>query len=142
MVERLGDFDATSWRPAVSARRFEPGSPNQIGIQALHASLSLFEEVGMASIETEVLKKTSALCQWIRQEERLSLTCSNEPERRSGIVSFQVRNMDAGGHAELYRRLMEAGVICALRSGSIRLSPHFYTPDAAMERFKEVLFRT
>ncbi len=139
MAERLGDFDAPDWQPAVSARRFEQGSPNQIGVQALHASLSLFEELGMTFIETELVKRTSGLCCWLAQEERLLQTSSKEPERQSGIVSFKVRNMDAGGHAELYRRLMDAGVICALRGGSIRLSPHFYTPDAALERMKDVL---
>ena len=28
----------------------------------------------------------------------------------------------------MHRRLTEAGVVCALRGGGVRLSPHFYTP--------------
>jgi hypothetical protein len=46
----------------------------------------------------------------------------------SGIVNFQRRDLDANAHAALYRQLMKSGVICALRGGGIRFSPHFYTP--------------
>jgi len=117
MVERLGDFDATCWQPAASARRFEPGSPNQIGIQALHASLSLFEAIGMERVESRILARTAGLMDWIECQERLQLTSNTASERCSGIVSFQMRDMDGDGHAALYRRLMQAGVICALRGG-------------------------
>jgi hypothetical protein len=34
----------------------------------------------------------------------------------------------------LYRKLMSRGVVCAQRGGGIRFSPHFYTPEAVLER--------
>jgi len=141
MVERMGDFDAADWKPASSARRFEPGSPNQVGIHALHASLSLFEEVGMDNIERMLLKRTGDLRHWIKNDDRLVLTSSDRVGRCSGIVSFRLRDLDAAGHAGLYRRLMANGVICALRGGSVRLSPHFYTADEAIGMFQGILFR-
>ncbi len=139
MVASPGDFDATQWQPARSARRFEPGSPNQVAIQALHASLSLFEQVGIRHIEALVTHKTAGLRQWIQQDGRLLLMSSERPERQSGIVSLQVDGLDPEGHGKLYRYLMGKRVVCALRGGNIRLSAHFYTPDPVIERVKSVL---
>ena len=41
--------------------------------------------------------------------------------------------------AEAHRRLKAERIICSLREGSIRLSPHCYTTVAEMERVAEVL---
>ena len=51
MRESPYGFEEADWQPAASARRFEAGTPNMLGIHALDASLSLFEEVGMDSVE-------------------------------------------------------------------------------------------
>ncbi|OIO71502.1 MAG: aminotransferase [Zetaproteobacteria bacterium CG12_big_fil_rev_8_21_14_0_65_55_1124] len=128
MVEHAGDFDRRDWQAAKSARRFEPGSPNMLGIHALDASLSLFEEVGISLIEAEVLKRSEWLTHAMLSDDRLVLLSPSEAGRMSGIVSFRRRDLDAAGHAALYRHLMKAGLICALRCGGIRFSPHFYTP--------------
>jgi selenocysteine lyase/cysteine desulfurase len=50
MVEAMGDFDQRDWQPASTARRFECGSPNMLGIHALHASVSLLLEIGIQPI--------------------------------------------------------------------------------------------
>jgi selenocysteine lyase/cysteine desulfurase len=41
--------------------------------------------------------------------------------------------------AAAHRRLREAGVICALREGAIRLSPHCYNTPDEMEKVIETL---
>jgi len=128
MIEHAGNFDRHDWEVASSARRFEPGSPNMLGIHALDASISLFEEVGMANVEAEVLKRTDWLTQAVLNNDRLALLSPSEAGRMSGIVNFQRRDLDANAHATLYRQLMKSGVICALRGKGIRFSPHFYTP--------------
>jgi len=137
MVERVGDFDALDWQPANSARCFEPGSPNMLGIHALSASLSLFEEIGMARVESELMQRAEYLRNAILNEQTLELSsaqaCSQDAFRMSGIVNFRRRDLDADGHAALYRYLMKNDVICALRGGGIRFSPHFYTPKHIMQ---------
>jgi len=133
MVERAGDFDAADWTPAASARRFEPGSPNMLGIHALDASLGLFEEAGMAHVEEGVLRRTVWLTQAVLNDDRFELLSARDQSRMSGIVSFRRRELDGAGHASLYRQLMQQGVICALRGGGIRFSPHFYTPMASLQ---------
>jgi selenocysteine lyase/cysteine desulfurase len=40
---------------------------------------------------------------------------------------------------DAHRRLKRARVICSLREGAIRLSPHLYNTVAEMERVVEVL---
>ncbi len=127
MAEQAGDFDAEYWRPAASARRFEPGSPNMLGIQALNASLSLFEEIGMEVVESQLLERTSTLMDWVLAQSELELITPAESGRFAGIVTFRKRTCDQQGHANLYRTLMQQGVICAHRAGGIRFSPHFYS---------------
>jgi len=127
MVQRAGDFDAVDWTVAKSARRFEPGSPNMLGIQALNASLSLFEDVGMDVIEASVLSKSRELMDWVGGEDDLSLITPTQAGRYAGIVTFKHRQLDQAGHAELYRALMQANIVCAHRAGGIRLAPHFYS---------------
>jgi len=133
MVERAGDFDAVEWLPAKSARRFEPGSPNMLGVYALNASLSLFEEIGMDVVEREVLSRSQKLIDLVDVNEQLELVTAREKKRHAGIVTFRVRALDSAGHANLYRELMQQGVMCANRAGGIRFSPHFHTPPVQLE---------
>ncbi|ATX79496.1 Selenocysteine lyase/Cysteine desulfurase [Mariprofundus aestuarium] len=133
MVRRAGEFDAIDWTPAQSARRFEPGSPNMLGIYALNASLSLLQEVGMDRVEVEVLTRSETLIDWVHSRGELELITPEQPGRHGGIVTFRVRSLDNDGHADLYRRLMAAGLICAHRAGGIRFSPHFYSDLSRFE---------
>jgi len=133
MVERAGDYDRRDWQPAKSARRFEPGSPNMPGIHALNASLSLLEDIDMDKIEAGVLQHAKQLTDAVMYEDSLQLLSSSDPGRMSGIVTFRRKDLDDPGHAALYRHLIDSGVICALRGGGIRFSPHFYTPRKSIE---------
>lgn len=130
MVEAMGDFDRTDWEPARSARRFECGSPNMLGIHALHASIGLLLETGAQNISQSISSNISYLIDYLinNSAEILSET---RPERRAGIVTFRLPGDDTTAR---YQRLQDQGVICALRGGGIRFSPHFYTPQTVMDR--------
>ena len=136
MVEGPGDYDAKSWRPARSARRFEPGSPNMLGIHGLSASLSLFEELGCEEIEAALRDKVSRLMAGLANIDRARLVTPSAPQRRAGIVSFQIEGAD---HPALHRRLLEKQVMCACRGGGLRFSPHFYTPDQDIDKALDIL---
>jgi len=131
MVEQFGDFDRREWVPAMSARRFECGSPNTLGVYALSASVSLLQDAGLGDISRKIINNTKYLFDKINNIEGLELLSSESPERLSGIVTFRRRDMDA---APLYRYLMGAGVICAHRGGGIRFSPHFYQGQDELDR--------
>ncbi len=130
MVEQAGDFDRRAWEVASSARRFECGSPNMLGIHALEASLALLEEVGLAEVEARVLANARLLIEMIAAQPRLELMSPPHPERHAGIVTFRVIDRDS---RDVFRHLQEQGVVCALRSGGIRFSPHFYNTQSQLE---------
>lgn len=141
MVEDMGDFNRKDWQPATSARRFECGSPNMLGIHALEASLSLLEETGAAPIADAIEARVARLIELIDQA-GLELLSPRVPQRRAGIVTFRAPGVD---QHELYQQLMKQGLMCANRGGGLRFSPHFYTPEAhlaqAMELTKQTLSR-
>lgn len=131
MVENAGDFDSLDWQPAASARRFEAGSPNMLGVFALEASLGLLEELGAEQLERQVLANAAHLIERIDAEPALQLLTPRQPTRHAGIVSFRVNDRD---NEAIYRRLMEQNVICAYRGGGIRFSPHFYNEAEDLDR--------
>ena len=67
MVRDVGDYDKKNWEIAPSSRRFECGSSNMLGIHALSASLSLFEEIGMVTIEKYISDNVTALMNELEQ---------------------------------------------------------------------------
>ncbi|MFC1542341.1 aminotransferase class V-fold PLP-dependent enzyme [Pseudomonadota bacterium] len=140
MVEAAGDFGRLVWSSAKSARRFEPGSPNMLGICALNASLSLFEEVGMERVERQLLERSRLLMDQVSEHHQLELITPEASGRYAGIVTFRHKGLDNRGHEALYRRLMAADIICAHRAGGIRFSPHYYSDSSRFEHlWKEVL---
>ncbi len=136
MVENSGDYSAAAWTPAHSARRFECGSPNMLGIHALEASVSLLLEVGMAEVEQRVLENTAFLLTHIAALPDYELITDATTGRFAGIVTFRHRRANP---ALLHDYLAEHNVFCAPRGGGIRFSPHFYTPHAQLQQAVDIL---
>ena len=63
----------------------------------------------------------------------VEVVTSSRPERRLGIVALRLRPDDPDRLRTIYRALMEAGVLCALRSRLLRFAPHFYTPTEQLD---------
>lgn len=124
MVEDFSNYDVNNWQVARSARRFECGSPNMLGVHALNASLSLIFELGMSEIEQRVLLNTQYMLDEIEQQNNLELVSPASLNRLAGIVTFKHKHNDT---TELYKKLMQQNIMCADRGGGIRFSPHFYT---------------
>ncbi len=124
MVEDYLDFNNQDWQLAQSARRFECGSPNMLGIHALSASLSLLLETGMESVEQGLLDNARHLFANIRASKNLHMLSDTDEGRFAGIVLFQHRDIPA---AQLYAQLMKKGIVCAARGEGLRFSAHFYT---------------
>jgi selenocysteine lyase/cysteine desulfurase len=131
MLEHAGDYDRSDWQPAQSARRFECGSPNMLGTMALDASLSLLEEVGMDEVNQALAERVERLQTELSVMRGVQLLSPAEPTRRAGILTFRVAGWE---NPALFERLKEEQIVCALRGGGIRLSPHFYTPHAVIDQ--------
>lgn len=136
MVDPLGNYSYKDWKVAKTARRFECGSPNMVGIHALHASIHLLLEIGMEQVEQAVLDNSRYLCERISEINSLELLTNTEDGRYGGIVNFVARDKD---NDELFLELQQNDVICALRGGGIRFSPHFYTPKGQMDKALEIV---
>ena len=136
MVEDAGNYSADTWTPAHSARRFECGSPNMLGIHALDASVSLLLEIGMDEVERRVLENAHFLLTHIAALPDYELITDPSVGRYAGIVTFRHRSADQG---QLHQYLGDSGVFCAARGGGIRFSAHFYTPRVQLERTVEIL---
>lgn len=130
MLEHAGDYERTDWEPARSARRFECGSPNLLGAMALEASLSLLEEVGMEQVAKSLDERIEWLGSGLDGLNGIQILSPRQAQRRSGIITFRIEGL---ANSELFERLKAEQVVCALRGGGIRLSPHFYTPASVVE---------
>lgn len=121
-----GDYQHYALDLSPSARRFEPGSPNLLGCFALHQSLGLLLETGLENVAAAI----SGHWQWLSEGlQALGCTILTPATRRAGILKFHPPGVVPEG---LFRHLQQAGVLCALRGGGIRFSPHFYLEEQAL----------
>jgi len=88
-------------------------------------------ETGMAAIEAQVLERSDYLIESIDKNGQLVLLTSRQSQLKSGIVTFKHKTI---ANEELYQYLQKNGVVCALRGGGIRFSPHFYNTFEEIDR--------
>ncbi|OUS29352.1 class V aminotransferase [Gammaproteobacteria bacterium 45_16_T64] len=129
MIEKQGDYDTLSWDIAKSARRFECGSPNMLGIHGFSASLTLLLEIGIPEVEKMLNEKVEQLITLLSAKPGIRILSPTAAHLRAGIVTFVSDNIDS---ATLHKQLMKKNVICAYRGGGVRFSPHFYTPEEVL----------
>jgi cysteine desulfurase / selenocysteine lyase len=130
MLADPGDYSTYELAEARDARRFEPGSPNLLGIHALQASLSLLLENGMDAIASAIEARWEHLHEGLRHLHCRVVTPA-DPNRHAGILTF----LPAHGSTEsLFRNLQQHRVLCAERGGGIRFSPHFYLPFTGLDQ--------
>lgn len=138
MVQDFSDFNKKTWQPNRTAQRFECGSPNMLGVVALHSSTGMLLDIGMPVIEKRVLQNAAALIHKLQAYDDIEILSPVDATRRAGIVLFRKKSTDTEA---LYRHLQKQGVVCAMRGDGIRFSPHFYTADtildAAVKRVRE-----
>lgn len=135
MVEDAWDFERKRWRPADSARRFECGSSNMLGIHALLASLELLQDIGIERVFARIEQNTQAIVEQVIARD-FELLSPRSPAERAGIITFRVPGKDT--HS-LYQRLMQQRVVCADRGGGIRFSPHFHNTADEVSRAFDIL---
>jgi cysteine desulfurase/selenocysteine lyase len=123
MMKDTHNYENKPWEMHPSARRFECGSPNMLGIHALSASVSLLLETGMAAVETLLFERIDSLRERIERHAELELLSPAPSALKSGIVVFRHKRIP---DPALYHYLMQRQVICALRGAGIRFSPHFH----------------
>lgn len=135
MVENT-DFGVREWEIARSARRFECGSPNMLGIHALSTSLSLLQEVGMDEVQRRLLDNIACLFKALKNIDGIGFLTPELEECHAGIINFTLEGVDL---AKAHRDLLQQQVICVHRGGGLRFSPHFYTTPEKISKAVEIL---
>jgi cysteine desulfurase / selenocysteine lyase len=128
---RLVDYDLTYFD---NARRFEVITLPYQDFYGLNASLSLIHELGLDHVAAHIESLADIIVDWARDHAGVKLVTPAERAKRAGIVGVAPRNPE-----QAFDRLTKAGVVCSLREGAIRLSPHCYTTKDEVERALELL---
>lgn len=131
MIEHVGDYSRTDWRIAKTARRFECGSPNMLGIFALDASLSLILEVGLPEIEARIRSIVDQFDNQLSSVPEISILSPRSHQTRAGIITFKHATISP---ETLFAQLKMHNLVIAMRGGGIRFSPHFYQDYSLVER--------
>ncbi|HEY7472000.1 MAG TPA: aminotransferase class V-fold PLP-dependent enzyme [Gemmatimonadota bacterium] len=126
--QSLCDYDLHFER---DARRFEVGTYPYTALLGLSESLDLIRTLGVDRIAAHSRALLGRLEEGLAALGATIVSC-REPACRSSILCF--RADDPGATRTIFDALVASGVTCALREGSIRLSPHFYNTPAEIER--------
>lgn len=123
------------------ARRFEPGSWNVPGAFGLAASLEVLLGVGLDEVWRRIESLTARLCEGLARRGCRVFTPREVEAERSGIVVFDPPQRERGGKpaAWLAGELKKRGIEVAVRSGRIRVSPHFYNTPEQIDRLLAAL---
>lgn len=124
------------WDMVADARRFELGTLGYHDFAGFCASVRLILELGVERIWAHIRDVQAPLLRWIEDEGggRVRLASDPDEAHRSGIVCVRVPDP-----AAVHAALADAGVVCALREGVLRLAPHFYNTVGEMERVVALL---
>ncbi|MFL5494554.1 MAG: aminotransferase class V-fold PLP-dependent enzyme [Gemmatimonadales bacterium] len=128
-LTRLTRYDDTL---RADARRFEQITLPYQDFAGMNASLGLLLELGVERISEHLRRLHEPFLRWA--ERGGGRIVSPRDSHRSGILAVA-----PGAVERAFQRLKAARIICSLREGSIRLSPHAYNTLEEMERVVEVL---
>lgn len=124
--DRLFEYEL-AFRDEVS--RYEIGTPNEMGLTALHAALGLYREAGPAWCEERVLDLAGYLAGGL-------VELGHEPygprTPRSGIVA-----VDHPEAVSVQESLADRGIEVAVRNELLRISPTYYNTRAEITRLLE-----
>jgi cysteine desulfurase / selenocysteine lyase len=133
-TQDLGSVLDFEWDLLPDARRFEVATAPLQDHLGFAESLRVLLDAEIASIAAYLDDLLEPARQWLQSRAEVTVLSSFEPCRRSGILSFRTPATPA-----TYRSLMDAGVICSLREGAIRLSAHCYNSAADIGRLLDIL---
>jgi len=127
---RLTEYDPTF---RSDARRFEMATLPFQDFHGMLTSLGLLSELGIAAIAEHTRSLHAPVVQWA-DAHGVRIVSPRDDHHRSAILCVAPADPVAA-----YRALKGAGVVCALREGAIRLSPHCYNTVTEMEQVVEIL---
>jgi selenocysteine lyase/cysteine desulfurase len=136
-VQQPFNFDAIDQPPADGARRYMLGAPSMPQVYALRAALKLQRDTGRDAIH-ETTTGLAGRTREVAARAGLTLYGSDWPTAgQSHIVC--IRRTGKLADEGLAVRLESARVAAAVRSGIVRVAPHWYNTEQDMARLFEAL---
>jgi cysteine desulfurase / selenocysteine lyase len=127
---RLTDYDL-AWYD--DARRFEVGTLAYQDLAAFSASVELLLEVGVACIATHIGGLIDTMASRLHAA-GVEVVTPEDSTLRAGILTVRPRHPERASE-----RLARSGIVCSLREGAIRISPHLYSTAEEIDRAMDVL---
>lgn len=121
----------TTLRP--DARRYELGTLPVQDFVGMTESLNMLLELSLECIDQRLRQLREPIYR-LAASGMLRLASPTDPQHDSGIMCVVPEHV-----AEAYHALKKARVICALREGTIRLSPHCYNTVDEIEKVAGIL---
>ncbi len=134
--EGTDDFSRlTEYNPTfrADARRFEMITLPYQDFCGMTASLGLMLEIGIQDIAEVTRAAHEPVVRWA-EERGVRVVSPLDERHRSAILCIAPPKA-----VEAFHAVKRARIVCSLREGSIRLSPHFYNTVEEMEKVVEVL---
>jgi selenocysteine lyase/cysteine desulfurase len=116
-------------------RKFEAGARNDIGIAGMASALDMMCTIGHDHIQSRVEMLARQLTR-ILLAHGWDVYSPGSGQPIAGIVAARHPNVTS---VEVRRRLLERRVICSVRQGYIRFSPHFYVTKGELEALDKIL---
>jgi selenocysteine lyase/cysteine desulfurase len=118
--------------PKAGADRFHVGMPNLIGLAATRPGLELLHEIGMETVEEQVLDLSGYCIAQLRERE-LTVITPFEERYRAGIVSIEMRDDEDARAADEF--LTARGVDGYHHMRILRVDPHVFNNRDDIDRF-------
>jgi selenocysteine lyase/cysteine desulfurase len=128
-------FDVKRFEPALTARKFEAGTPPIPNLYASMRGIALLQEIGLDQIAEQIARLARALFQ---EAHDLGIALKTEPDGIGPLVVFDCSNARA-----LVERMASCGIVCSSRHNGLRISLHVYNllsdVEAALDVIKQNL---
>ena len=137
--------------PAYLPDRLEAGTHNVPGIAGLRAGLEFVQSMTPARILAHEQGLTRLAARLLGENPRLRVFAAGEPSCQSGVLSFQVKDMDCESVSALLARRgfsLRAGLHCAPLAhgtagtgdtGTVRMSVSAFTREAQLRKLAKTL---
>ena len=123
------EFSFREFRPAHTARRYEDGQLNFPGFAGMKESITLLQEVSVGTIQTRILFLVDHLIDGLKRNTNMQVKSCMDESCRSGIVNLACRDPES-----IAKRLLQRGIVVSVRSGGLRISPHFYNTEGEIDK--------
>jgi len=120
--------------------RFQTGFRNYVGMVGLESSVQYLMKFGIQNIRTKIIKLADQLRDELSKIPDVTLYGSQEAEKRTSIVSFNIKGQEP---QTIVEKLEKQKIVLAVREIEdkklVRVSPHFFNTESEIQTVVDAL---